>query len=773
MKKMWKMLGVFCFACGLLFAMSLTGTAAEGNIPSGVIDESYGQITWGIDWKGHLTVEGTGDLTPPDRGFEDVPWYKCRERILSAKISVRGMKNASFLFAGCKKLKHVDLNDFQTENVTNMSYMFGGCEALERIDWKKFNTDRVTNMAYMFYDCKSLKALDVSGFHTRNVKSMNRMFAWCESLKELDVSGFDTSNANDLSGMFIACKQLKTIDVSGFDTSKVSNLSAMFNGCYLLERVDVSGFDTSKVTYMADMFSWCHSLKYVDVSGFDTSKVTDMYFMFAGCESLKTLDVSGFDTSKVTHMYSMFEDCKSLQTLDVSGFDTSNVEYMAKMFKGCWRVKKLDVSGFDTSKVKDFRCMFQDCANITELDLSNFELGAPHSYMLTGCWKLEKLRTPKKITYSYEVLGLPLQYQTQQWYDDQGKTCTVVKSGVSKSFLLTKIENQNFRDVYNDWYREYVTYVSKKGLMKGYNQFFSPNDAITRGMVVQTLYNMEGRPEVTDYKACLELKDVYQDWYTDAVCWAYNEGITTGYDDTKTFETDKSVTREELAAFLYRYAMYKEYNSSQQGDLGNLQNVDKVSPYAKDAVSWAVGAGLISGIEIKQYGSVIAKDLAPQGTATRAQMAAILMRFCEAYQIQLPDKQLGIPEDAFEWKGHCYAIFDNVSTWELAKVYCEAKGGHLAAITSPEENEAVYSFIKENGYTSAYFGLSDTAKEGTWSWVNGETTDYTNWNAEEPGGGTDENYAMFFYLYEDGTWNDGAFKENVHDGGNAYICEWE
>lgn len=362
--------------------------------------------------------------------------------------------------------------------------------------------------------------------------------------------------------------------------------------------------------------------------------------------------------------------------------------------------------------------MFQDCANLTYLDLSNFEVNGPFSYLITGCWKLEKMKTPEKITYTYDTLVFPKQYQTQQWYDDEGKMCFSLPAGVSKSYMITKIENRNFRDVYDDWYREYVDYVSIKGLMKGYNQFFSPNDAMTRGMVVQTLYNMEGKPDVTDYKACDELTDVYQDWYTDAVCWAYNEGITTGYDDTKTFEVDQSVTREELAAFLYRYTKYKEYDSSQVGDLTMLQNVDHISPYAKNAMNWAVGAGLISGIEIKVNGKVTAKDLAPQGPAIRAQMAAILMRFCEAYQIQLPDKDIGIPADAFEWNGHYYMIYHNVPTWELAKVYCNAKGGHLATITS-----------------------------------------------------ADENYAMFFYLYEDGSWNDGAFSENVHDGGNTYICE--
>lgn len=133
-----------------------------------------------------------------------------------------------------------------------------------------------------------------------------------------------------------------------------------------------------------------------------------------------------------------------------------------------------------------------------------------------------------------------------------------------------------------------------------------------------------------------------------------------------------------------------------------------------------------------------------------------------------------IPESAFAWNSHYYAVFDNCKSWEEAETYCESRGGHLATITSSQENEAVFSFISQNGYESAYFGLSDSTEEGTWTWITSEALDYTNWHSSEPNGeNSAEDYAMFYYKYSDGTWNDGDFGSRTVNGGTAYICEWD
>ena len=123
---------------------------------------------------------------------------------------------------------------------------------------------------------------------------------------------------------------------------------------------------------------------------------------------------------------------------------------------------------------------------------------------------------------------------------------------------------------------------------------------------------------------------------------------------------------------------------------------------------------------------------------------------------------------------HYYEFFNNtVSTWKEAQEFCESLGGHLATLTSQEENDYVYQRMINSGYYSAYFGLTDEDTEGTWTWVTGEPLTYQNWHAGEPNTeNSNEDYAMFYYKYSDGTWNDGDFGAKVV-GDKVFICEWD
>lgn len=139
-------------------------------------------------------------------------------------------------------------------------------------------------------------------------------------------------------------------------------------------------------------------------------------------------------------------------------------------------------------------------------------------------------------------------------------------------------------------------------------------------------------------------------------------------------------------------------------------------------------------------------------------------------------KKKMIPSDAAEFNGHHYYVYDmdNITTWEQAEAYCESLGGYLATITSREEDEFVYFYLKNNfDYESAYFGFTDREEEGTWVWVNGETSTYTNWNPGEPNDeNPNEDYAMYYYKYPEGTWNDGDFGYETLNSGQVFICEW-
>lgn len=124
---------------------------------------------------------------------------------------------------------------------------------------------------------------------------------------------------------------------------------------------------------------------------------------------------------------------------------------------------------------------------------------------------------------------------------------------------------------------------------------------------------------------------------------------------------------------------------------------------------------------------------------------------------------------------HRYRIFKGVHTWVEAKFFCELMGGHLATITSHEENEFVYWFMRGNNFLTAYFGLSDEERVGNWIWVTGEPVEYTNWNRGEPSRSGKERYGMYLYLHEKGTWNDSHFYETDKWGepGCSFICEWD
>ena len=176
-----------------------------------------------------------------------------------------------------------------------------------------------------------------------------------------------------------------------------------------------------------------------------------------------------------------------------------------------------------------------------------------------------------------------------------------------------------FKDVdQTQWYHEAVDYAIVNGLFNGTSKdTFEPNAAMTRGMLVTVLHRMEGTPAP---KAAAKFTDLTQAWYKDAVAWAAENGIVNGMSDT-VFAPDQEVTREQAMTMLMRYAKYKGMDVSKLADLAGFTDGASVSGWAKDAVCWAVAAKLIQGMP---DGSI-----QPQGKCTRAQVATILMRFCE------------------------------------------------------------------------------------------------------------------------------------------------
>ena len=179
--------------------------------------------------------------------------------------------------------------------------------------------------------------------------------------------------------------------------------------------------------------------------------------------------------------------------------------------------------------------------------------------------------------------------------------------------------SMNFADVKeNDWFYEAVKYVFDRGLVNGVSDTaFAPNATTTRGMVVTVLYRLVGEPVVSGQSGFSDVEAGA--WYADAVAWAAAKGIVNG--DGDRFFPEEEVTREQFAAILYRYAKYKGMYTAAGADLSGYTDADQVSDWAQEAMEWAVFMKLITGRTTTV--------LAPQGSATRGEMATILMRYLQ------------------------------------------------------------------------------------------------------------------------------------------------
>ena len=219
------------------------------------------------------------------------------------------------------------------------------------------------------------------------------------------------------------------------------------------------------------------------------------------------------------------------------------------------------------------------------------------------------------------------------WYSDRSLTNKVSEVYLTRDLTVYAgwrvDENPStgenpFTDVSEkDWFFDDVLFVYDYGLMVGTGKtLFSPHETVTRGMMATILWRMEGSPipkgknRFTDVEA--------GKWYADAITWTAENGIFADYDKDR-FKPDDPITREQLAAIFYRYADYKDYDMTFKGDLDKFKDADEITDYAKTAMQWAVGSDLVKG----KSGAL----LDPQGKATRAEIAAMLHRFIEKYEL--------------------------------------------------------------------------------------------------------------------------------------------
>ena len=250
----------------------------------------------------------------------------------------------------------------------------------------------------------------------------------------------------------------------------------------------------------------------------------------------------------------------------------------------------------------------------------------------TGTMQPMKVKSGENFTLPECTFTPPEGKEFAGWLAKNGEVYpagNVVTSSIDQSFKATWKDTaevdvtQMFTDVTKNWAYPGIQYCVTHQLMSGIgNDLFGPKLTTTRAQIVQILYNLEGEPKVS---GTTPFTDLTQDWYQDAVLWAYQTGVVAGTSST-TFEPDRPVTREQIAVILMEYVtrVLKLERTWTPADLSDFPDAGSVSDWAKDAMADAVGLGLISGAS--NGGQTY---LEPQGSATREQVATILMEFCK------------------------------------------------------------------------------------------------------------------------------------------------
>lgn len=269
------------------------------------------------------------------------------------------------------------------------------------------------------------------------------------------------------------------------------------------------------------------------------------------------------------------------------------------------------------------------------------------------------------------------------WYSDSALKNAVTSITLNRNTTVyAKWDKQKTPSVKNpftdvkpgDWFYDDVMFVYEKKLMMGTSStLFSPNEAATRAMLATILWRMEGSPVP---KSSAGYSDVPTgQWYSDAIAWATEKGIFEGYGNG-TFGPNDPITREQLAAIFYRYASHKGYDTSAVGSLEQFSDKDKASAWALDALKWAIGSGLMNGK---------GDTLDPTGTATRAEIAAMLHRFVDKYGL-VPSTT---PSGNTQWTIRSPRTYDSsaLGTWNF--MLCASAAALLALITAEKRRRQV------------------------------------------------------------------------------------
>ena len=652
----------------LMIASLLPATALAADIVDSGTCGAEGDgsnLTWTLDSDGVLTISGSGDMY--DYCLSGAPWYGIRSRVKSAVIA-DGVTSIGYkAFDDCTSLTSVTIPD----SVTSIGAdAFWGCESLTSVTIPNGVTsieehtfdyctsltsvtipDSVTSIgARAFYYCTSLTGVTIPD----SVTSIGEYaFYNCSSLTSVAIPDSVTSIGYEA---FFNCTSLTSVTIPDSVTSIGADA---FWGCESLTSVTIPGSVTS---IGVGAFASCTSLTSVTIPDsvtsinngafYDCSSLTDVYY--AGSEAQwKAISISSnrnddlltanihYNYGSHTHSY---KDVVTAPTCTEKGYTThtcacgdSYVDTYVDALGHAWDAGKVTEAPTETKTgVKTFTCT--RCGETKTETIP--KLTHEHSYkaVVTAPTCTAKGYTTHICACGDSYVDTYVDALGHAW--DNGKvtkeptetetgvrtyTCTRCNETKTESIPVVSVDvTEMFSDVTKNWAYPGIQYcVTHKLMGSTGGDKFAPAMTTTRAQIVQILYNLEGEPEVS---GTTPFTDLTQDWYQDAVLWAYQTGVVAGTGDGTTFDPDLPVTREQIAVILMEYTdrILNIKRTWTPADLSIFPDADSVSDWAKDALADAVGLGLISGAS--NGGQTL---LEPQGSATREQVATILMEFCK------------------------------------------------------------------------------------------------------------------------------------------------
>ena len=481
----------------------------------------------------------------------------------------------------------------EISNITGMNCSDKGIKDLKGIEY-------FTALEDLSCRENQLTSLDVS----KNT-ALTKLYCGSNQLTSLDVS-----KNTALKQLWCFENQLTSLDVS--KNTALEELSCKFNkltnldvtGCTALTYVEcyvnqLTSLDVSNNTALIYLYCWSNRLTSLDVS-----KNAALKLLHCNNNQLTSLDVS-----KNTALSSLYCGSNQLTSLDVS-----NNTALRDIGCGSNQLTSLDVSknpslinlscfsnqltSLDVSKNPDLESLVCNANKLTRIDVKN-------------CPKiLEIMKTKEKVIEDGCVCYYMFSFPYLKW-DESVKVITPDSTVV---------------DIFDDvkagaWYVSAVQYAYDNNIMAGTNggKSFSPDGKLTREQFTQVLYNWEGKPPVSISNPFSDVKE--GSWYINSVLWAKEKGISNGKPDG-TFGVGGNITRQDLARMLYIYAQNKGYDLTKKDDaIDGFSDKDRVAPYAKDAMNWAVSQGIIGG---KGGGR-----LDPVGNATRAECAQMMKKLLQ------------------------------------------------------------------------------------------------------------------------------------------------